>query len=66
MRAEQRAHAQEETISMLQLVRSQTLRRPLLIAIVMQLSQQLSGINAVSKHIDEEERAVSLNRIQPD
>jgi hypothetical protein len=48
MRAEQRAHAQEERISMLQLIRSPTLRMPLLIAVVMQLSQQLSGINAVS------------------
>ncbi|XP_035705556.1 glucose transporter type 1 isoform X3 [Folsomia candida] len=47
MRAEQRAHSQEERISMLQLLRSRSLRMPLLIAVVMQLSQQLSGINAV-------------------
>lgn len=47
MKAEQRAHSQEERMSMLQLVRSPTLRMPLIISIVIQLSQQLSGINAV-------------------
>ncbi len=47
MKAEQRAHVQEERMSMLQLVRSPSLRMPLLISVVMQLSQQLSGINAV-------------------
>ena len=37
----------ESKIRMLELVRSAPLRLPILIAIVMQLSQQLSGINAV-------------------
>ena len=37
----------ESKIRMLELMRSAPLRLPLLIAIVMQLSQQLSGINAV-------------------
>uniref|UniRef100_T1JM30 Major facilitator superfamily (MFS) profile domain-containing protein n=1 Tax=Strigamia maritima TaxID=126957 RepID=T1JM30_STRMM len=37
----------EDDISMLQLITSWSLRLPLIIAIVMQLSQQLSGINAV-------------------
>ena len=48
MRAEEQAQRAEAKITMLELVRSPTLRLPLVIAIVMQLSQQLSGINAVS------------------
>jgi len=48
MRAEERAQQAEATISMLQLICSPTLRSPLIIGVVMQLSQQLSGINAVS------------------
>uniref|UniRef100_A0A1B6DFT3 Major facilitator superfamily (MFS) profile domain-containing protein n=2 Tax=Clastoptera arizonana TaxID=38151 RepID=A0A1B6DFT3_9HEMI len=47
MRAEQRAQQSESTISMMELICSPTLRSPLIIGIVMQLSQQLSGINAV-------------------
>ncbi|XP_018907720.1 glucose transporter type 1 isoform X2 [Bemisia tabaci] len=47
MRAEQRAQQAEATISMTQLLCSRTLRPPLIIGVVMQLSQQLSGINAV-------------------
>ncbi|XP_054274479.1 glucose transporter type 1-like isoform X6 [Macrosteles quadrilineatus] len=47
MRAEQRAQQSESTISMMELICSPTLRSPLIISIVMQLSQQLSGINAV-------------------
>lgn len=47
MRAEERAQQAEATISMLQLICSPTLRSPLIIGVVMQLSQQLSGINAV-------------------
>ncbi|XP_066985227.1 solute carrier family 2, facilitated glucose transporter member 1 isoform X8 [Macrobrachium rosenbergii] len=47
MRAEEAANQSESHMSMLQLVRSSTLRMPLTIGIVMQLSQQLSGINAV-------------------
>lgn len=48
MRAEERAQQAESTISMTELICSPTLRAPLVIGIVMQLSQQLSGINAVS------------------
>lgn len=48
MRAEERAQQSEAAISMLELMCSPTLRYPLIIGIVMQLSQQLSGINAVS------------------
>lgn len=48
MRAEERAQQSEAAISMLELMCSPTLRYPLIIGVVMQLSQQLSGINAVS------------------
>lgn len=49
MRAEERAQQAESTISMTELICSPTLRAPLVIGVVMQLSQQLSGINAVSR-----------------
>jgi MFS transporter, SP family, solute carrier family 2 (facilitated glucose transporter), member 1 len=48
MRAEERAQQSESSTSMMELICSPTLRAPLVIGIVMQLSQQLSGINAVS------------------
>lgn len=48
MRAEERAQQAESSISIMELICSPTLRAPLIIGIVMQLSQQLSGINAVS------------------
>lgn len=48
MRAEERAQQSESSISTMELIFSPTLRAPLIIGIVMQLSQQLSGINAVS------------------
>lgn len=48
MRAEEAASQTESHISMLQLMRSSDYRMPLTIGVVMQLSQQLSGINAVS------------------
>lgn len=47
MRAEERAQQAEASISMMELICSPTLRAPLVIGVVMQLSQQLSGINAV-------------------
>lgn len=47
MRAEERAQQSESHISTMELICSPTLRAPLIIGIVMQLSQQLSGINAV-------------------
>ena len=48
MRAEEQAQLAEAKITLFELVTSPTLKLPLLIAIIMQLSQQLSGINAVS------------------
>jgi len=47
MRAEERAHETESALSLSELLCSPTLRAPLVIGVVMQLSQQLSGINAV-------------------
>nr|AHF27422.1 putative sugar transporter 16 [Phaedon cochleariae] len=47
MRAEERAQRAEASIGMSELICSPTLRAPLIIGIVMQLSQQFSGINAV-------------------
>lgn len=47
MRQEARAQQSEASISMLELVKSKTLRAPLIIGVMMHLSQQLSGINAV-------------------
>ncbi|XP_040159418.1 glucose transporter type 1 isoform X13 [Anopheles arabiensis] len=47
MRAEERAQQSESSISTIELICSPTLRAPLIIGIVMQLSQQFSGINAV-------------------
>lgn len=40
--------AMEKKVTILELFRSRVYRQPLLIAVVLQLSQQLSGINAVS------------------
>ena len=47
MRAEEQAQQAESHVTIFELIRSPTLRMPLTIAVVMQLSQQLSGINAV-------------------
>ena len=47
MKAEELAQKAEAKIGLCELLRSPSLRLPLLIAVVMQLSQQLSGINAV-------------------
>lgn len=56
MRAEERAQQSESSISIMELICSPTLRAPLVIGIVMQLSQQLSGINAVSVWFNEREK----------
>nr|XP_054768427.1 solute carrier family 2, facilitated glucose transporter member 1-like [Lytechinus pictus] len=47
MRREYEEETRERRITILELLKKGSLRRPLVISIVMQLSQQLSGINAV-------------------
>lgn len=42
--------AQEKQATVLELFRSRSYRQPILISIMLQLSQQLSGINAVSSY----------------
>ena len=54
MRAEEQAQMAEAKITLFQLVTSPTLKFPLLIAVIMQLSQQLSGkqiiYNGITKY----------------
>lgn len=61
MRAEERAQSSESSISIMELICSPTLRAPLIIGIVMQLSQQLSGINAVSILLTKDDSLVPLH-----
>ena len=49
MREEGMKMAMEKKVTILELFRSPKYRQPIIIAIVLQLSQQLSGINAVSQ-----------------
>lgn len=48
MKEESAKMAMEKKVTILELFRSASYRQPLLIAVMLQLSQQLSGINAVS------------------
>jgi len=49
MKEESAKMAQEKKVTIAELFRSAAYRQPLLIAVMLQLSQQLSGINAVSQ-----------------
>ena len=55
MRMEEIAQKNEAQMNVCQIFRCPSLRLPLVIAVIMQLSQQLSGINAV--------RFITLNRL---
>lgn len=48
MKEEKRKMEMERKVSILELFRSPAYRQPIIISILLQLSQQLSGINAVS------------------
>lgn len=48
MKEEKRKMDMERKVSILELFRSPLYRQPIIISILLQLSQQLSGINAVS------------------
>lgn len=48
MREESQQMMREKKVTILELFRSPLYRQPILVAIMLQLSQQLSGINAVS------------------
>ena len=48
MKEESAKMAMEKKVTILELFRSAAYRQPLLVAVMLQLSQQLSGINAVS------------------
>lgn len=48
MKEEGMRMAKEKKVTMLELFRSRSYRQPIIIAIILQLSQQFSGINAVS------------------
>ena len=43
--------AQEKKVTVVELFRAPSYRQPIIISIMLQLSQQLSGINAVSAHL---------------
>ncbi|XP_061424045.1 solute carrier family 2, facilitated glucose transporter member 1-like isoform X1 [Lethenteron reissneri] len=47
MREEQRQMQREESVSVLSLLRSRAYRQPLVVSVVLHLSQQFSGINAI-------------------
>lgn len=48
MKEESRQMMREKKVTILELLRSPLYRQPILVAVMLHLSQQLSGINAVS------------------
>ena len=50
MKDESMRMSQEKQVTVLELFRAPNYRQPIIISIMLQLSQQLSGINAVSVH----------------
>lgn len=54
MKEESRQMLQEKKVTIFELFRSPIYRQPLLVAIILQLSQQLSGINAVNVGLERE------------
>lgn len=60
MKEESRQMMREKKVTILELFRSRLYRQPLLIAIILQLSQQLSGINAVSLQAEKGQNAYLL------
>lgn len=55
MKDESQQMMREKKVTILELFRSPLYRQPILVAVMLQLSQQLSGINAVS-HMTQERR----------
>lgn len=51
MKEEKRKMDMERKVSILELFRSPLYRQPIIISILLQLSQQLSGVNAVSHKV---------------
>ena len=54
MREESQQMKREKRVTILELFRSPNYRQPIFVAIMMHLSQQLSGINAVSPRVKRE------------
>ncbi len=61
MKEEALKMSMEKKVSILELFRNSAFRQPIIIAIILQLSQQLSGINAVSHTLRTELCAPRIN-----
>lgn len=62
MKEESRQMMREKKVTILELFRSPLYRQPLLIALILQLSQQLSGINAVSVQSEKGQSAYEFKK----
>lgn len=65
MKEESQQMMREKKVTIPELFRSPVYRQPILVAIMLQLSQQLSGINAVSRHTQEAERGRPPPSLRP-